>query len=63
MYKLNTASTIKKMTIKELREFIHENYYSQIEFTKENSHYSIKRQKKNFVSFTTKLIEKIQKNT
>ena len=29
--------------------------------TKENNHYSMKSQKKKFLSFTTKLIEKIQK--
>ena len=33
------------MTIKE-RDFIHENYYRQIRFTKENSYYSMKCQKK-----------------
>ena len=43
MYKLNIVSTIKNMTIK---DFIYENYYSQIGFTKENSYYSIERQKK-----------------
>ena len=48
MYKLNIVSSIKKGTIKELRGFIYENYYSQIEFTKENSYYRIKRQKKRF---------------
>ena len=34
------------MKIKELRDFIYENYYSQIGFIKENSYYLIKRQKK-----------------
>ena len=43
MYKLNIVSNIKNMTIK---DFIYENYYSQTGFTKENSYYSIKRQKK-----------------
>ena len=35
-------SAIKKMTIKELKDFISENYYRQIVFTKENSHYAMK---------------------
>ena len=46
MYILNIANAIKKMTIKELKDLIFENYYRQIGFTKENSYYSIKRQKK-----------------
>ena len=33
------------MTIKELRDFIFENYYRRIGFTKENSYYSMKHQK------------------
>ena len=33
------------MTIIELRDFIFENYYRRIGFTKENSYYSIKHQK------------------
>ena len=32
------VSAIKKLSIKELRDFIYENYYSQIGFTKENSY-------------------------
>ena len=46
MYILNIANAIKKMTIKELKDLIFESYYRQIGFTKENSYYSIKRQKK-----------------
>ena len=34
------------MTVEELRDY--EKYYSQIGFTKENSHYSLKYQKKRF---------------
>ena len=45
------------MTIKE-RDFIHENYYRRIRFTKENSYYSMKCQKKkDLLSFSTKLIK------
>ena len=38
----------KKMAIKEIKDFIHDNYYRQIQFPKENSYYSMKNQKKNF---------------
>ena len=48
MYKLNIVNAIRKMTINKLRDFFYENYYSKIRFTKENSFYSIKRQKKRF---------------
>ena len=34
------------MAIKELRDFIFKNYYRKIGFTKENSYYSMKHQKK-----------------
>ena len=50
----------KKMTIKELKDFIFENYYRQIGFTKENSYYLVKYQKeKDLLLLATKLIEKI----
>ena len=42
----------KKMAIKELKNLIHENYYRQIQFPKENSCYSIN------LLLVTKLIEK-----
>ena len=59
MYILNIHSAIKKMKIKELKDFIFENYYRQIEFTKENSYYSMKHQKKkDLLLLATKLIEK-----
>ena len=44
MYILNIVSAIKKMTMKELRDFIFKNYYKQIGFTEENSYNSMKRQ-------------------
>ena len=34
MYNLNILSAIGKMTIKDLRDFIYENYYRPIEFPK-----------------------------
>ena len=46
MYILNIANTLKKMTVKELKDFVRENCYKQIEFSKENSYYSMKSQKK-----------------
>ena len=62
MYILNIANTLKKMTVKELKDFVRENCYKQIEFSKENSYYSMKSQKKkkkkDLLSFTTKLTEK-----
>ena len=46
MYILNIAKAIKKMTVKELKGFIFENYYLRLGFAKENSYYSMKRRKK-----------------
>ena len=46
MYILNIASTIRKMTINELRDVIFENYYRGIEFSEENSYHSMKHLKK-----------------
>ena len=46
MYILNIPRTIKKMSVNEIREFIFENYYKRIRFSKENSYYSMKRLKK-----------------
>ena len=47
MYILNIASTIKKMSANELRDFENfENYYKLIGFVKEKSYYSVKRSKK-----------------
>ena len=42
MYIFNILSATKKMAVKELIEFIFENYYKHIEFTKGNSYYSMK---------------------
>ena len=39
---------------------MYENYYEQVGFNKENSYYSMKRQKKkDLLSFATKLTEQI----
>ena len=49
MHILNKFSTIKNMTIKELGDPIFEKYYRQIGFIQENSYYSMKHQKKEFI--------------
>ena len=36
----------KKMAVKELQDFLFENYYRRIGFTKENNYYSVKHLKK-----------------
>ena len=46
MENLNIQRTIKEMTIKEIKDFICENYYRRIRFTKENSYQSVKHEKK-----------------
>ena len=49
------------MTVKSLREFIFENAYKQTGFTKEDSHYSFKKQRKRRFSNTCyKLSEKLK---
>ena len=50
MYILNIASAMKKMSVKEIRDFIFENYYKRIVFSKE---------KKDQQLFAIKLIEKL----
>ena len=49
MYILNIFSAIKKVTIKELKDFTHKNYYTLIGFLRENSYCSIKNQTKNVI--------------
>ena len=60
MYTPNIARAIKKMFVNEIRDFIFENYYKQIGFSKENSYYSMKRLKqKELLLVANKLIEKV----
>ena len=48
------------MSINEIRDFIFENYYKQIGFSKESSYYSMKRlHKKYLLLLASKLIEKV----
>ena len=46
MYTLNIIKAIKKMNANEIRDFIYENYYERIGFSKEESCFSLKRLKK-----------------
>ena len=49
------------MTIKELKDYIFNDYYKRIGITEENSFYSMKRRgKKDLLSFAIKLIENVQ---
>ena len=59
MYILNIASTVKYMSIDEIKDFIFENYYKQIGFSEESSYYSMKRLKKNSLLLANKLIKNI----
>ena len=58
MYILNIKDSIKKMAVKILREFIYENYYKPISFTKNDNYYLLKKAKKDLVLFTNKLTTK-----
>ena len=59
MYTLNIVRAIKKISVNEIRDFIFENYYKRIGFSKENSYYSMKRLKrKDLLLLAKKLIEK-----
>ena len=48
MYILNIASTIKKVTINELKDYIYEKYYKRVGFNEENE-----TQKKDLLSLAT----------
>ena len=61
MYILNIKDSIKKMAVKIVREFIFENCYKPIGFTKNDSYYLLKKAKKDLALFTNKLTTK--KNT
>ena len=47
------------MSVNKIRDFIFVNYYKQIGFSRENSFYSIKHQKKKSTFFAAKLTEQI----
>ena len=57
---LNIAKAIKKMSVNEVKDFIFENYYQRIGFSKVNRYYSMKLlKKKDLLLLAKKLIEKI----
>ena len=59
MYFLNIFSAIKRITVKEIKGFIYENYYRWIGFLKENSYYLIKvKKEEDSLLLATKFIEK-----
>ena len=60
MYNLNISKAIKKMSVNDMTEFVFENYYKRIGFSKEDSYYSVKRLKrKDLLLLANKLIEKV----
>ena len=59
MYILNITKAMKKISVDEIKDFIFENYYKRIGFSKENSYYSMKRLKrKDLLLLGNKAIEK-----
>ena len=60
MYTLNIIKAIRKIPVNDIRDFIIENYYKRIGFSKEDSYYSMKCLKRKYLLlFTNKLIEKL----
>ena len=61
MYILNISRATKKMLVIEVKDFIFENYYKLIAFSKKNSHYSMKhfKKKRDLLLLANKLIETI----
>ena len=57
MYILNISKAIKKMSINEIKDFIFENYYKRIGFSKESSNETFAKKRK--LLLVNKLIEKI----
>ena len=53
------SRAVRKMSVNRIRYFIFKNYYKRIEFSNQNSYYSIKRLKKKLFQLVNKLIEKI----
>ena len=60
MYTINVTKAIRKMPVNDMRDFIFENYYKQIGFSKESSYCSLIRlKKKDLLLLANKLIEKV----
>ena len=58
MYICNIFSIITKLTLKELKKFIFEDYYRQIGIIEDVSYYSMKHKKK-LLLLATKLIKQL----
>ena len=57
MYTLNIVKAIEKMFVNDIRDFIFENYYKRIGFSKESSYCSVKRLKrKDLLLLANKLV-------
>ena len=57
---LNIVRVIKKISVNEIRNFVFENFFKRIGFSKENSFYSVKRLKrKDLLLLANKLKEKV----
>ena len=61
MHIRNIENAIRKSSVKDLREFIFENYFKQIGFTKEDSYFSLTNWKETFILFVTRLTKEISK--
>ena len=60
MHTLGIARAIKKVNANKTGDFIYENYYKRIRFSKEESYCSLKRLKKNrLLSLANKLIKNL----
>ena len=59
MHILNIARAIKKMTVKELKDFTFENYHQRMGFAKENSYYSMKHHRKRSTTACNQINRKI----
>ena len=60
IYILNITKAIKKISVNEIKDFIFQNYYKGIGFSKENNYYLMKHFKTiDILLFANKLIEKI----
>ena len=49
MYILNIVRAIKETSVNEIKNFVFENYYKRIGFSKENSCFSMRLLKKKFI--------------
>ena len=57
---LNIVRVIKKISVNEIRNFVFENFFKRMGFSKENSFYSVKRLKrKDLLLLANKLKEKV----